>query len=95
MVSGEICSPDPMKKINTTNFNELAGKLVVDDFDDFLIISKHILKGKMSWLAEDAAQTSRLKALEKIHTFQGPIEKYNSWIYRIVHNTCMDMARKK
>ena len=44
--------------------------------------------------AEDAAQTTMLKAWEKIGTFTGNAA-FSTWLYRIAVTTCMDALRRR
>jgi len=44
--------------------------------------------------AMDALQESFLKIYRSLHTFKGE-SSFQTWVYRIVANTCCDMLRKK
>ena len=83
-----------MKK-NQHNYNEVGSELIIENFDKFLIIARKFLKGKLAHLAEDAAQDSCLKCIEKMHMFSGSTEQFGGWVYRLVKHTCHDISRKK
>jgi RNA polymerase sigma-70 factor (ECF subfamily) len=44
--------------------------------------------------AQDAAQNVFLVAIEKIDTIRD-MQSIRTWLYRVAHNTCMDMLRRK
>ena len=83
--------------MNTMNVNskEERRKRIANFTEDAIRITRKHLFGPLANLAEDAAQASLLKALEKESTYKGNMDKFEGWLYSIVRNTCKDMGRKK
>ena len=77
------------------NSKEERRKRIADFREDAIRIAQKNLFGPLANLAEDAAQASILKALEKEPTYKGSMEKFEGWLFTIVKNTCKDMGRKK
>ena len=77
------------------NSKEERRKRITNFREDAVRIAQKHLFGPLASLAEDAAQASLLKALEKESTYKGNMDKFEGWLYSIVRNTCKDMGRKK
>jgi RNA polymerase sigma factor (sigma-70 family) len=77
------------------NSKEERRKRIANFREDAVRIAQKHLFGPLASLAEDAAQASLLKALEKESTYKGNMDKFEGWLYSIVRNTCKDMGRKK
>lgn len=45
--------------------------------------------------AEDLAQETFLRIWQKAHTYHQRRGKVSTWIYRIAHNLCIDLSRKR
>lgn len=54
-------------------------------------IAFHLLRNEED--AKDALQESFIKIFKSINSFKGE-SSFNTWVYRIVSNTCSDMLRK-
>lgn len=77
------------------NSKEERRKRIANFREDAIRIAQKNLFGPLANLAEDAAQTSLLKALEREPNYKGSMDKFEGWLYTIVKNTCKDMGRKK
>ena len=77
------------------NSKQERRKRIADFREDAIRIAQKNLFGPITNLAEDAAQASILKAIEKEHLYIGSMDRFKYWLHKIVINTCRDMGRKK
>jgi len=93
--------------IMATNFDEQTDEDLLLGYNagdaDCLIV---LLRRKKDWissvarrvirdphLAEDAVQEALIKVFQNASSFKGD-SKVNTWLYRVVTNTCIDLLRK-
>ncbi len=77
------------------NFLNPNFTLVAKNVEFIHKVAKKYMKGYYADFAEDVAQTSILKALEKIDLYNATQSKFTTWVYQLVKNTCFDFQKKK
>ena len=77
------------------NFLNPNFTLVAKNMEFFHKVAKKFMTGYYADFAEDAAQSSILKALKKIDSFSPSQSKFTTWAYELVKNTCFDILKEK